>query len=261
MPLPCHFTMKGEKQGKIEGSCEMEGREGSIIGYWLTHQVEMPHSPTDGFPTEKRGHCPLKIIKEHDKSSPKLHQALCTGEHMKYVDIKWYRINKLGHEEHYFTHTLEDATITSIGSFMPITFLPEYESFPFMEKVAFSYRNIRWTWEPHGIEAEDKHVTMKKRPVPGDNMWKDLQFATLAAGWIAWETTKMGVEKTVDTGIDAAKAALLEFLEVPWIVQKLYDASETAAKIQGIQEDVTHKYREKGEYFDRGIRKAMKRVY
>jgi len=31
MPMPCHLTLEGEKQGKIEGSCEMQGREGTIL--------------------------------------------------------------------------------------------------------------------------------------------------------------------------------------------------------------------------------------
>jgi type VI secretion system secreted protein Hcp len=135
MPIPCHLTMEGEKQGKIEGSCEMEGREGSILGHGMMHEIKMPHRPTDGLPTGKRGHYPLTIIKEYDKSSPKLYQALCTGEQIKYVDIKWYRINKFGKEEYYFTHSLENASITGIRSFLPITFIPENECFPFMNKV------------------------------------------------------------------------------------------------------------------------------
>lgn len=31
MPMPCHLTLEGKKQGKIEGSCEMGGREGTIL--------------------------------------------------------------------------------------------------------------------------------------------------------------------------------------------------------------------------------------
>lgn len=230
MPLPCHFTMEGEKQGKIEGSCEMEGREGSIIGYWLTHQVNVPHNPMDGFPTEKRGHYPLSIIKEHDKSSPKLHQALCTGEHMKYVIIEWYRINKYGREEYYFTHHLEDATITGIRSFMPNTFLPETAHFPFMEKVSFSYRKIRWRYEPDGIETEDPYINEY-----GKHPLKDIKAVTAMIGVATYEAVKTGV-------IDTAKAALLEFLEIPWYVNKLFTAGE-------IYHSATHEFREKGENF------------
>jgi type VI secretion system secreted protein Hcp len=241
MAMPCHITMEGEKQGRIEGCCDMDGREESILGYWMRHQIMMLYSPTDGLPTGKRGHGPLQIIKGHDKSSPKLHQALSTGEHMKYVDIKWYRINKYGNEEHYFTHSLEDAIITSISSFMPNTILPEYEQFPLMEKVAFSYRNIRWTYEPRGIEAEDKHVTAKKRTDVedidpymneyGKNPLKDIGVATLMAGAVVWEAKKTAVT-------DVAKAALLSFLEIPWYLDRLFTTGE-------IYHNTTHEYREK----------------
>jgi type VI secretion system secreted protein Hcp len=241
MPLPCHFTMEGEKQGKIEGSCEMEGREGSIIGYWLTHQVKVPHNPMDGFPTEKRSHYPLSIIKEHDKSSPKLHQALCTGEHMKYVIIEWYRINKYGREEYYFTHHLEDAAITGIRSFMPNTFLPETAHLPFMEKVSFSYRKIRWRYEPDGIETEDPYINEY-----GKNPLRDIGFALHACSVPVWTGIKTGVT-------DVAKAALFEFFELPWLLDKGYTITE-------IHDDVTHEFREKAVGVDHQIN-DLKRLW
>jgi type VI secretion system secreted protein Hcp len=54
MPIPCHLTLAGEKQGKIEGSCEMQGREGTILTYAIKHHINIPHSPTDGLATGKR---------------------------------------------------------------------------------------------------------------------------------------------------------------------------------------------------------------
>ncbi len=85
-------------------------------------------------------------MKEYDKSSPKLYQALCTGEHLKNVTIKWYRINKQGSEEHYFSHVLEDAIVVSITPSMPVAFLPENEPYRHMEEVSFTYKKIKWTW-------------------------------------------------------------------------------------------------------------------
>jgi len=101
MAMPAHLTLTGEKQGKIDGSCEMQGREGTILTYAMTHDISIPRSPTDGLATGKRVHGSLCIVKEFDQSSPKLYQALCTGEHLKDVTIKWYRITKQGTEEHY----------------------------------------------------------------------------------------------------------------------------------------------------------------
>ena len=155
MPMPCHLTLEGEKQGKIDGSCDMKGREKTILAFAMGHGITIPRSPTDGLATGKRVHGPLCLLKEFDKSSPKLYQALCTGEHLKEVTLKWYRITKQGTEEHYFTHKLEDAIIVAIQPYMPMTLLPENDSARHMEEIAFTYKKIRWTWEESGIEAED----------------------------------------------------------------------------------------------------------
>ncbi len=155
MPMPLHLEVEGKNQGKIEGSCEMQGREGTILIQALTHNVHIPRSPQTGLPTGKRVHGPLVVTKELDKASPMLYQALCTGEQMKSVVIKWYRIDPSGTEEHYFTTKLEDAIITEIKAWMPNALDVNKETFKHMEDVSFTYKKIIWTWEPDGIEAED----------------------------------------------------------------------------------------------------------
>ncbi len=155
MPMPSHLELEGEKQGKIEGSCDMKGREGTILVYAMNHEIHIPRDPQSGLASGKRIHGPLTILKEYDKSSPKLYQALSQGEHMKNVKIKWYRISPKGIEEHYFTHTLENAIVVSIKPYMPIAFLAENEPYRHMEEVSFTYEKIKWTWEPDGIESED----------------------------------------------------------------------------------------------------------
>ncbi|WP_298438896.1 Hcp family type VI secretion system effector [Geobacter sp.] len=155
MAMPAHLTLTGEKQGKIDGSCELQGRENTILVYSMNHDITMPKDPHSGLPTGKRVHGPLSIVKEFDKSSPKMFQALCTGEHLKDVTLKFYRITKQGTEEHYYTIKLEDAIVVSIKPNMPITLLEENAPYRHMEEVAFTYRKIKWTWEPNGIEAED----------------------------------------------------------------------------------------------------------
>ncbi len=138
MSLPAHMEIKGDSQGKIEGSCEMEGREGTIFIRHAQHAVIVPSSADGG----KRVHEPLTITKDMDKSSPKLNQALVNEEKLDII-LKWYRINSVGHEEHYFTHTLKKAIIESINLDMEI------------EHIAFTYERIIWRWEPDGIETED----------------------------------------------------------------------------------------------------------
>ena len=158
MPLPCYLSLEGEKQGPIKGSCDQKGREGMILVDAMNHEVSIPRDPHSGTATGKRVHHPLTVTKVYDKSSPKLYQALCTGEHMKNVTIKWYRINPAGAEEHYFTHKLEDAIIVSVRAWMPNVLDKEKESFTHMEDVSFTYGKITWTWVIDGVEAQDSWV-------------------------------------------------------------------------------------------------------
>jgi type VI secretion system secreted protein Hcp len=161
MPLPAHLTLTGEKQNQIDGSCDMKGREKTILVYAMDHDIHIPRHPQSGVVSGKRIHGQFTILKEYDKSSPKLYQALCTGEHLSNVTVKWYRINKQGQEEHYFTHTLTDAIIVEIRPSMSVAFLPENEPFRHMEDISFTYKQIKWTWEPDGIEAEDSWAVPK----------------------------------------------------------------------------------------------------
>ncbi|MCP3940164.1 MAG: Hcp family type VI secretion system effector [Desulfobacteraceae bacterium] len=155
MPMPAHLEISGEKQGKIDGCCDMEGRENSILVYSMDHDIHIPRDPQSGLPSGKRIHGALSIVKEFDKSSPKLYQSLVTGERLSNVTLKWYRITPEGTEEHYFSHVLETAIIVEIKPYMPVAFLNENEPYRHMEKVSFTYEKIAWTWEVDGIESED----------------------------------------------------------------------------------------------------------
>jgi type VI secretion system secreted protein Hcp len=157
--MPCHVEVEAVDQGKIEGSCEMAGREGTILAYAVNHGIHIPRDPQSGLASGKRIHGPFTITKETDKSTPLLYKALCKGEHLSQVLIKWYRISPTGTEEHYFTHTLENAIIVSIKPYTPIVFLKENEPYRHMEEISFTYEKIMWTWEIDGVAAEDSWKT------------------------------------------------------------------------------------------------------
>ena len=143
---PAYMRITGTTLGEIEGSCNMIGREGSIIIYGFGHNIKIPTDPTSGLPSGKRIHVPLQILKEIDKSTPLLNQALCAGEHLN-GRIWFYRIGSEGNEEHYYTIEFEDALITKVAPSLPTVFLPENERYRLMEIVTFTYKKIRWTWE------------------------------------------------------------------------------------------------------------------
>ncbi|MBF0466346.1 MAG: Hcp family type VI secretion system effector [Nitrospirae bacterium] len=151
--MPLHMELTGEKQGKIEGSCDMKGREGTIFVYSLQHGVSIPYHTggTGGasIASGKRVHSPLQITKQTDKSTPKLLLALSTGENIKELKIKWYRISKQGKEEHYFTTKLESAVIVDAH----MHFVEGGGGH--MEQISFAYKKITWTWEVDGVETSD----------------------------------------------------------------------------------------------------------
>ncbi len=155
MPIPSHLSLTGNTQGKIEGSCEIVGREGTILVYAMDHLIQIPRDPRTGLPTGQRVHDPLTVTKEFDKSSPPLYQALCSGEQFSEVKFEFYRISPEGTQELYFTITLENAIIVNIKAWYPPTMLASSEPYRHMEDVSFTYAKIIWTWEPDGIETED----------------------------------------------------------------------------------------------------------
>lgn len=161
MAMPCHLSLEGNTQGKIDGSCEIEGREGTILVYKLEHSIGIPRDTHTGLPTGKRIHGSLTVTKEIDKSSPKLFQALTSGEQFKEVLLDFYRISPQGSEESYYTIKLENAIAVDIRAWFPETLIKENEPYKHMENVSFSYEKIIWTWVPDGIEAEDSWSTPK----------------------------------------------------------------------------------------------------
>jgi len=161
MPMPIFLSLEGNNQGKIEGSCNIAGHENKILVQELMHDVSIPRSPQTGLPTGKRVHGPITITKEIDKGSPKLMQALCSGEQMKSVLLEFIRISPKGMEEIYYTIKLENAIIVSVNDYSPMALLKENDPMRHMEKVSFTYEKIIWTWVTDGIEAEDSWTAPK----------------------------------------------------------------------------------------------------
>ena len=154
MPMPGNLTITGEVQGEIEGSCDLDNREGTILVQAFDHVVEIP-TDDRGIASGRRKHSPISITKEIDRSTPMLYQALCTGELLTSVILDWYRIDGTGEDELYYTMELENAMITRIHPWVPNVLDRSTENLRHMEDVSIAYESIIWTWEPDGIEYED----------------------------------------------------------------------------------------------------------
>ena len=164
MPTPAYMSVEGTTQGPITqgafteasvGNIWQEGHEDEVLVQAFEHNVIIPRDPQSGQPTGQRIHQPLTTTKIFDKASPLLFNALCTGEVLTKVEIKWYRTSTSGTQEHYYTITLEDALVVDIQDCMPNCQDPSNASFTHLQKVSFSYRRITWTHEAAGTSASD----------------------------------------------------------------------------------------------------------
>ena len=153
-----YATITGQNQGDIQGSVTEAGKEGTIRVLGFGHDLHIPLDPLSGDPTGKRIHGPLRIIKPLDRATPKLYQALVTGEQLTHVRIRFYRTGPAGSEEQHYTVLVEDAQITSIT---PAYVTADPDPVSDREVVSLVYRNITWTWELDGIEASDSWIAPK----------------------------------------------------------------------------------------------------
>ena len=150
-----YLKLEGEEQGEIKGDCAQAGREDMILVYELDHTVTIPKDTHTGLPTGQRVHKPLKITKHKDQATPLLYQACCSGEHIKTLELHFYRISDKGKEEMYFKIELANCIVVEMREYTPMTFLPENQPYHDMDEVHFSYEKIIWTFEDGGITAED----------------------------------------------------------------------------------------------------------
>jgi type VI secretion system Hcp family effector len=134
--------------GAILGGCEMRGREGTVRVLGLSHSTQVIRglSAKDlqgffyGCP---RRHGVFSFAKAVDRSSPALFQALSQNTPLFKVVVRLYRYNGAGHEEHYYTITLENVLVRGITLDMDL------------ETVSFAFETISWRHETAGREARD----------------------------------------------------------------------------------------------------------
>ncbi len=144
-----YLSVQGETQGLIQGDVTEAGLEGKIGVLQYTHSIYTPREASSGMATGERRHQPLILVKEIDKSSPKLALALVNNEELT-VNLLFYKETTT--KDHYFTIKLEFATIVSIQSFMPREMASD--AVP-MEEVTLNYSKITWIHVATGVEVSD----------------------------------------------------------------------------------------------------------
>ncbi|KPA12320.1 Type VI secretion system effector, Hcp1 [Candidatus Magnetomorum sp. HK-1] len=159
MPTPAYIRIEGENQGLITqgaltqdsvGGLWKRGHEDEILIHAFKHKIERPSDPNSGTLTGLAIHGPLNITKVIDKSSPLLYNALVNGETLTTCEIRCFRTNTNGEQEHFFSINLEDAIVVEIESNMPHCQDPNMKNFIHMEEISFRYQKITWSHEISG---------------------------------------------------------------------------------------------------------------
>ena len=119
-------------------------RENTINILELIHEVVSPRDAASGLPTGKRQHKPITITKRIDKSTPLLHSAQTNNENLTNVELKFYRLSASGQQQHYYTITLLNASVSD-NSISGVN----------TENISFTYHKIIWTFEDGNITSED----------------------------------------------------------------------------------------------------------
>ena len=164
MPTQAYIAITGEKQGNITAGCNTSDSmgnkyqqdhsdESTVIAF--DHKIKVPRDPQSGQPTGQRVHQPLVITKRFDKASPLLYQALCTGERLSEVEIKFFRTSMTGEMEHYFTYKLTDALLVDVDGIMALTTDTNLDYRDHEERWYMTYRKIEWTHEVAGTSGSD----------------------------------------------------------------------------------------------------------
>lgn len=113
MAIPAYIWLKDDGGNLIRGSVDVQDRESSVEIISFSHGLLVPTDSNTGKITGTRLHAPLMIEKEFDSSSPYFYKAVATGQTLKSVEIKWYRINDAGQEVEYFNMLLENVRVTA----------------------------------------------------------------------------------------------------------------------------------------------------
>jgi type VI secretion system secreted protein Hcp len=151
------MTIDGQNQGTLTSACcQMEGREDTVILYQLNHMIEQPRDKHTGRATGKRVHNPFVVLKEIDKATPLLMQALVTNELLN-VKFEFYRPDPEGDgtEEQFYMIELEGANLISFSGELPNTLGKETSAYPPLETLQLAYRKIIVTYQTDGVSAED----------------------------------------------------------------------------------------------------------
>ncbi|CAG9182377.1 Major exported protein [Cupriavidus laharis] len=155
MAIPAYMWIKDDGGADIKGSVTVSGREGSVEVVAFDHAVNIPTDSNTGKLTGTRVHKPIVFCKETDASTPYLYKAVTSGQTLKSVEIKWYKIDDAGKEKEYFNTKLENVKVVGVTPKMLDIKNPAYEKHNHLEDIELRYEKITWSYKDGNIIHAD----------------------------------------------------------------------------------------------------------
>ncbi|MCH8203149.1 MAG: type VI secretion system tube protein Hcp [Proteobacteria bacterium] len=135
---------------KGESSVRLQGREDAIECASFVWGGQVPFDPASGERAGKPEHTPVEIEKRIDKSTPLLIKAFCNNEPVDLAEFMFFRTEKDGTEEKFYTVRLTGGHISRVTQISQERIVAGDQPPPMMEKVAFVFKEIEWKYEIDG---------------------------------------------------------------------------------------------------------------
>ncbi|MDR3385149.1 Hcp family type VI secretion system effector [Cupriavidus basilensis] len=155
MAIPAYMWIKDDGGADIKGSVTVNSREGSVEVVAFDHAVSIPTDSNTGKLTGTRVHKPVVFTKETDASTPYLYKAVTSGQTLKSVEIKWYKIDDAGKEKEYFNTKLENVKVVGVTPKMLDIKNPAFEKHNHLEDIELRYEKITWSYKDGNIIHAD----------------------------------------------------------------------------------------------------------
>lgn len=155
MAIPAYMWIKDDGGADIKGSVTVSEREGSVEVVAFNHSVSIPTDANTGKLTGTRVHMPILFTKETDASTTYLYKAVTSGQTLKSIEIKWYRIDDAGKEKEYFNTKLENVKVVGVTPKMLDIKNPVFEKHNHLEDVELRYEKITWSYKDGNIIHAD----------------------------------------------------------------------------------------------------------
>jgi type VI secretion system secreted protein Hcp len=92
---------------------------------------------------------------KYSSSNWYLYKAVTSGQTLKSIEIKWYKIDDAGKEKEYFNTKLDNVKVVAVNPKMLDIKNPAFEKHNHLEDVELRYEKITWSYKDGNIIHAD----------------------------------------------------------------------------------------------------------